>query len=78
MSIFSFVNPVNGQPFEIKGPPSLSQAQAKAIFDKQVSAGSLVGFKKGDVLSAATQAADGLAGAQAQLAQAAKGIGGDL
>ena len=78
MSIFSFTNPVNGQPFEIKGPPSLSQAQAKAIFDKQVSAGSLVGFKKGDVLSAATQAADGLAGAQAQLAQAAKGIGGDL
>jgi hypothetical protein len=78
MSIFSFTNPVNGQPFEIKGPPSLSLAQAKAIFDKQVSAGSLVGFKKGDVLSAATQAADGLAGAQAQLAQAAKGIGGDL
>ena len=78
MSIFSFTNPVNGQPFEIKGPPSLSQAQAKAIFDKQVSAGSLVGFKKGDILSAATQAADGLAGAQAQLAQAAKGIGGDL
>ena len=78
MSIFSFTNPVNGQPFEIKGPPGLSQAQAKAIFDKQVSAGSLVGFKKGDVLSAATQAADGLAGAQAQLAQAAKGIGGDL
>jgi hypothetical protein len=37
-----------------------------------------VGLKKGDVLSAATQAADGLAGAQAQLAQAAKGIGGDL
>ena len=78
MSIFSFTNPVNGQPFEIKGPPGLSPAQAKAIFDKQVSAGSLVGFKKGDVLSAATQAADGLAGAQAQLAQAAKGIGGDL
>ena len=78
MSIFSFTNPINGQPFEIKGPPGLSQAQAKAIFDKQVNAGSLVGFKKGDVLSAATQAADGLAGAQAQLAQAAKGIGGDL
>lgn len=78
MSSFSFTNPVNGQPFEIKGPPGLSLAQAKAIFDKQLDAGSLVGFKKGDVLSAATQAADGLAGAQAQLAQAAKGIGGDL
>jgi hypothetical protein len=59
MSIFNFTNPVNGQPFEIKGPPGLSFDQAKAIFDKQVSAGSLVGFKKGDVLSAATQAADG-------------------
>jgi hypothetical protein len=78
MSIFNFTNPVNGQLFEIKGPPGLSQEQAKAIFDKQVSSGSLVGFKKGDVLSAATQAAGGLAGAQSQLAQAAKGIGGDL
>ena len=78
MSIFSFTNPVNGQPFEIKGPPGLSLEQAKAIFDKQVDAGSLVGFKKGDILSAATQAADGLAAAQAQLAQATKGIGGDL
>jgi len=78
MSIFSFTNPVNGQAFEIKGPPGLSFDQAKAIFNKQVDAGSLVGFKKGDVLSAATQAADGLAGAQAQLTQAAKGIGGDL
>ena len=78
MSTFSFTNPVNGQSFEIKGPPGLSLAQAKAIFDKQLDAGSLVGFKKGDVLSAATQASDGLAGAQAQLAQAAKGIGGDL
>lgn len=78
MSIFSFTNPVNGQPFEVKGPPGLSLEQAKAIFNKQVDAGSLVGFKKGDVLSAATQAADGLAGAQAQLAQATKGIGGDL
>lgn len=78
MSIFSFTNPVNGQSFEIKGPPGLSKEQAKAIFDKQVSAGSLVGFKKGDVLSAATQATDGLAGAQAQLAQAVNGFGGDL
>ena len=78
MSIFNFTNPVNGQLFEIKGPPGLSLDQAKAIFDKQVSAGSLVGFKKGDVLSAATQAVDGLAGAQAQLTQAVNGIGGDL
>ncbi len=78
MSIFNFTNPVNGQSFEIKGPPGLSFDQAKAIFDKQVSAGSLLGFKKGDVLSAASQAADGLAGAQSQLTQAAKGIGGDL
>jgi hypothetical protein len=78
MSIFNFTNPVNGQSFEVKGPPGLSIDQAKAIFDKQVSAGSLVGFKKGDVLSAASQAADGLSGAQAQLAQATKGIGGDL
>jgi len=55
--------------FEVKGPPGMTFEQAKAIFDKQVKTGALVGFKPGDTLSAATQAADGLASAQAQLAQ---------
>jgi hypothetical protein len=77
MSIFKFTLPT-GQPFEIKGPPGLTEAQARAIFDKQAETGALVGFKPGDVLSAATQAADGLPGAQAILAQAQGGAGGVL
>jgi hypothetical protein len=75
MSIFKFTNPANGQPFEIKGPPTLSEAQARQIFNQQLDAGSLVGFKPGDTLSAATQAADGLKSALAQVTQAASGIG---
>lgn len=77
MASFSFTLP-NGRAFEVKGPPGLSLEQARAIFDKQASAGSLVGVKPGDVISAATQAAQGLAGAQAALAQAQSGITGAL
>lgn len=62
--------------FEVKGPPGMTFEQAKAIFDKQVKTGALVGFKSGDTLSAATQAADGLASAQAQLAQGLTGVPG--
>jgi hypothetical protein len=62
--------------FEIKGPPGMTFEQAKAIFDKQVKTGALVGFKSGDTLSAATQAADGLASAQAQLTQSLSGVSG--
>jgi hypothetical protein len=64
--------------FEVKGPPGMTFEQAKAIFDKQVKTGALVGFKSGDTLSAATQAADGLAAAQSQLTQAQSGITGAL
>ena len=77
MGSFSFNLP-NGQKFEIKGPPNLTLDQAKAIFDKQASTGSLVGFKPGDVLSASTQAASGLKSAQAALNQAQSGITGAL
>jgi hypothetical protein len=64
--------------FEVKGPPGMTFEQARAIFDKQVKTGALVGFKSGDTLSAATQAADGLAAAQSQLTQAQSGITGAL
>ena len=77
MSTFKFTLP-NGKPFELKGPPGLSLEQAKAIFDKQAATGSLVGIKPGEVLSAATQAAQGLPGAQALIAQAQSGIVGAL
>jgi hypothetical protein len=77
MGTFKFTLP-NGKPFEVKGPPGLSLEQAKAIFDKQAETGSLVGIKPGEVLSAATQAAQGLASAQALVSQAQSGIIGAL
>jgi hypothetical protein len=64
--------------FSIKGPPGLTREQAFAIFKKQADTGGLVGFKPGEVLSAATQAADGLAGAQAMVSQAQSGVTGSL
>lgn len=68
----------SAQTFEVKGPPGLTFEQAKAIFDKQVSTGALVGYKPGEVLSSATQAAAGLPGAQSQLTQTLSGITGAL
>jgi hypothetical protein len=62
--------------FTIKGPPGLTQEQAFEIFKKQAGTGALVGFKPGDALSAATQAADGLASAAATLGQAQSGLSG--
>lgn len=64
--------------FEIKGPPGMTREQALEIFKKQASTGGLVGFKSGDILSAATQAADGLESAQATLQQSLAGVGGSL
>lgn len=61
--------------FTIEGPSTLTREQAQAIFEKQVKTGALTGFKAGDVLSAATQAAAGLAGAQAQLAGSISSLG---
>lgn len=61
--------------FTIEGPAGFTREQAQAIFEKQVKTGALTGFKAGDVLSAATQAAAGLAGAQAQLAGSISSLG---
>jgi hypothetical protein len=77
MSGFSFTLP-NGKAFEIKGPPGLTKEQAQAIFDQQAKTGALVGFKPGDILSAATQSSNGLIAAQAQVGQALSGITGAL
>jgi hypothetical protein len=65
-----------GEVFTIKAPPGMTFDQAKAIFDKQASTGSLTGLKVGDALSSATQATQGLSAAAASLSQAASGIGG--
>ncbi len=77
MATFNFTLP-NGKPFEVKAPPGFTLEQAKAVFDKQAETGSLVGLKPGMVLSAATQAAQGLASAQALLTQAQAGFGDAL
>jgi uncharacterized protein YukE len=67
MSTFNFE--FNGQKFEIKAPSGTTFEQAKAVFDQQTASGGLTGFRIGDVLSPATQAADGFAAAQSQLTQ---------
>ena len=41
--------------FKVKGPEGLTREQALAIFKKQADTGSLIGFKPGESLSAATQ-----------------------
>jgi hypothetical protein len=73
MASFTFTLPGSTKSFSIKGPDGFSEAQARAIFDQQAEAGSFVGFKPGDALNAAKQAAAGLPGAAAQLAQSLSG-----
>lgn len=76
MSIFTFTNPINGQRIEIEGPPGLTEIQARQIFEQQLSAGSLVGLKPGDILDSASQLAGGLKSAASQLSQTLTGVGG--
>ena len=47
MSSFTFTNPINGQQIELSGD-TLTEAQAREIFNQQLEAGSLVGLKPGD------------------------------
>jgi hypothetical protein len=62
--------------FKVNGPPGMTREQAFDIFKKQANAGGLTGFSSGDVLSAQTQAKDGLEEARAELAQARGGFPG--
>lgn len=52
-----------GKKFTVKGPESLTEAQAREIFNKQSSTGALVGLKPGDILNSAKQALGGVTGA---------------
>ena len=72
MSNFNFKLP-DGQSFEIKMPSGATFEQAQAIFKQQVDSGGLVGFRVGDAVNAATQAADGLAAAAAAAQQGVAG-----
>jgi hypothetical protein len=76
MAKFTYSLP-NGKSFNVDGD-GLSAAQAKAIFDQQSSAGSLIGLKPGASLSAATQAVSGLPSAQGAVNQALSGVTGAL
>jgi hypothetical protein len=62
--------------FEVSGPPGMTRDQAFNIFQKQASAGGLTGFQSGDLLTAQTQAADGLEAARAELTQGFAGFPG--
>jgi hypothetical protein len=62
--------------FELNCPPGTTREQAFEIFKKQADAGGLNGFSPGDVLSAQTQANDGLEAAKAELSQGAAGFPG--
>ena len=62
--------------FDVDAPPGMTRDEAYAIFQKQASSGGLTGFSPGDVLSAQTQAADGLPGAQAMIGQGLSGFPG--
>jgi hypothetical protein len=62
--------------FKVNGPPGMTREQAFDIFKKQANAGGLTGFSSGDILSAQTQAKDGLEEARAELAQARGGFPG--
>jgi len=62
--------------FEVSGPPNMTREQAFAIFQKQASAGGLTGFQPGDIVSAQTQAADGLEAAKAEFTQGFAGFPG--
>jgi len=74
MSTFTFN--FNGLPIKISGPPGATEAQARAIFQKQADSGALVGLKSGDVIGARQQALNGVPGAGAAAGQAASGVPG--
>ena len=65
MSIFNFTTP-DGQKIQVVGPSNASLAEARAIFEKQLNTGSLVGITPGTVLDALSQAKAGLTSAYAQ------------
>jgi len=66
MSKYSFYNPDTGQTIFVTGPSTLTRDQAQKLFDQQRASGSLINLKPGDVITSATQAADGLITAQPQ------------
>lgn len=76
MNIYKFI--ANGQEFKIQGPAGATREQAEAIFNQQLSSGSLTGLRAGDIVNAATQAAAGLTSAFSQVTSSVKSTVGSL
>lgn len=69
MAAFIFTDPSTGLSITVRGPATLTRDQARLIFTQQYQAGALINLRAGDTISAATQAAGGLAAAQAEALQ---------
>jgi hypothetical protein len=63
------ITATQNQTVVISGPPGLSRDAAQRIFNQQLASGSLIGLRAGNVISAATQVANGLTTAESQLLQ---------
>jgi hypothetical protein len=57
------------QSIVVSGPASLDRDAANRIFNQQLASGSLIGLTPGDIISAATQTANGVVTAESQLLQ---------
>lgn len=62
MGQFTFTDS-SGKQFRVKGPETLTESQAKEVFNSQSSTGALVGLKPGDIINSAKQALAGVTGA---------------
>lgn len=78
MSQYTFIDPETGREFVVKGAAGLTEQQAFEIYSKQQDTGALINLKPGDILSAVSQAAQGLTSALSQVAQGAAGIAGSV
>jgi hypothetical protein len=78
MSQYTFIDPETGKEFVVKGAAGLTEQQAFEIYSQQQDTGALINLKPGDILSAVSQAAQGLTSALSQVAQGAAGIAGSV
>ena len=65
-----------GKNFKIQGPPGATETQARAVFEQQYNAGTLVGLDAGDVVNAGSQTAGGVPGAAGVVGQRLSGVPG--
>ena len=78
MSIYNFTDPATQRVYRIDGPPGLTEAQARQIWQQQLTAGALTGLRRGESIDAYTQALGGLNTAESQVAQTEAGIPGSV